>query len=181
MDPEVIARLVAGFAPAAWRRREVLERDVVREPPARAARGAQPPRAGPKYRRTSHGSTASSTTVPVTYTRLSSVAEFDDAPGQPTHANPAAPAANASARMILPSTTSRATIHTPPPSQATRADPAGTSSRLGQHGLCPLATGRRKQPGRGPQQPGQYPRDPVDHVPSSATRRLPARLAADAR
>jgi hypothetical protein len=59
---------------------------------------------------------------------LSGVAEFDDAPGQPIQTNPTAPAANTSARMTQRTvTTSRATSHSPPQSQATRAGPAGTS------------------------------------------------------
>jgi|GraSoiStandDraft_1057264.scaffolds.fasta_scaffold599220_2 hypothetical protein len=29
--------------------------------------------------------------------------------------------------------------------------PGRNFTHLGQHGLCPLATGRRKQPGRAPQ------------------------------
>jgi hypothetical protein len=65
--------------------------------------------------------------VTTTYIWLRGTAESDELPGQPTHATPTAPAANASTRITLCIKTSRATSHSPPHSHATRPAPDGTS------------------------------------------------------
>ena len=166
-----------------WTAVAAINASTTAYPPTRATRGAQPGRTGPsvaahQQRQPGQQDQGAHHVHPV-----------DRGGGVRRRARPGDPhqpdrTGREGQRLDDPvhHTTSRATSHSPPPSQASRAEGAGRSSVSASRACTQSRRLLAQQPGQAPHQTGQHPHQSIHHAPpSAASRRRAARPAAGRR